>query len=1035
MSAVPGLPTEAPCRSAWCNTSMSHTPDREGWAGSRLPSKLAAPKGGGISPLLAKAIAGVRHAPAAPPAHDSPARASSSTRAKPQGAFRLASARPRSGAVARPRSGTGQPALDPASASPRALSRSDLSIDESLSSSVERLSPSPSSLVAAAQPPPPPSRGRVLRGSLSPTVAGRHDMGFMGREIREVLDPSSVTVHIRCRPEVEGDAAIAVDQATRSGAYGTIHIDETENSVVVEPGRGSTMVSSTEFGFDRVWGPSANQEDVFEGVCEPLLHLVMQGFNTALFAYGPSGTGKTHTLLGDLTDPERVGVIPRAARRLFELLDGEGVPDSSRRITLSAVQLYNEQLLDLLWVPRITGEDGETPPKLRLTEDPKRGTIVSGLTSVALSHPSDVYPLLSRVEEASCKAETVLNQDSNRSHRLFFLCVQFRKPKESRSLSRSRTMSGTEGRSLGKSGATMSFRGEVSESPHWNQDGCLTLVDLAGSESVGRSHRAASSGTLTIEAGNINKSLLTLGRVISALANRKKHVPYRDSRLTRLCSEALGGRCRTAFIGTLAPARGLGDDSRVALEFLAQSKEALNLSQVPLQEQIALALTRTRERLLFVQEELQRRETFHDVELQTMREANASQLDELSSKLEETQAMADAEAERFRALMDSKLATQEQSHKDHLVKALAEQEARHAREVDSLRRRLEGAMKEADDRVKRAESEADARVREAEQSAERRGAEEKARAEAEIRAAQTDAKQQMDETEKHWTGVIQWLSRKVQKTLTEQGGVVEQLASLMSSVAAETATATSEMAGQVQERLILSKTALDTINESCKNLREEVLAVETRCTERNDGLVKQLLDGHASMRRTLHSAVQGSRAELEGLTGAARDAQRHMTEQHLTSKEEVLSLVSSALDAVFRADSAALEGLVEASRVKSTAIRDKLSDATTAYDHDTKEWNGALTAWVGSTRTELSGLTSAGSTHTQTISSRGSAAAMAISDARQCASDGESFVHRRAVTRLREETEPPLVKARELSRTEWITEFLKEHAVAQPRSE
>uniref|UniRef100_A0A914CNA4 Kinesin-like protein n=1 Tax=Acrobeloides nanus TaxID=290746 RepID=A0A914CNA4_9BILA len=272
--------------------------------------------------------------------------------------------------------------------------------------------------------------------------------------------------------------------------------------------------------FDRVYGPETTQSELYKELVTPLVKEVMSGYNCTIFAYGQTGTGKTFTMEGQHddsadhswdTDPT-AGIIPRCLHHVFTELERQELDEYSVRI--SYVELYNEELFDLL------GSGNYDQSRLRIFEDPirKGGVIINGMEEVPVRNRNEVYRLLKMGAERRKTAATLMNVSSSRSHSVFTVTVVMRE-------------NTTTGEELLKQGK-------------------LYLVDLAGSENIGR------SGALNArarEAGNINQSLLTLGRVITSLTSNAPHIPYRESKLTRILQDSLGGKSITTIIATLSP--------------------------------------------------------------------------------------------------------------------------------------------------------------------------------------------------------------------------------------------------------------------------------------------------------------------------------------------------------------------------------------------------------------------------------------------------------------------------------------------------
>ncbi|XP_012540169.1 kinesin-like protein Klp61F [Monomorium pharaonis] len=302
---------------------------------------------------------------------------------------------------------------------------------------------------------------------------------------------------------------------------------------------------SKKFTFDKVFGPSSKQIDVYNAVVSPLLEEVLAGYNCTVFAYGQTGTGKTFTMEGISNDPTlhwqsdtSAGIIPRALSHLFDelrLLEAQ-----EYTIRVSFLELYNEELFDLL-------SSTDDASKIRLYEDATRkgSVIIHGLEEVTVHNKNEVYKILEKGSEKRQTAATLMNAHSSRSHTVFSITIHIKE----------NTIDGEELLKTGK----------------------LNLVDLAGSENVGRSGAVDRRAR---EAGNINQSLLTLGRVITALVERAPHIPYRESKLTRLLQESLGGRTKTSIIATVSPASINLEETLSTLDYAHRAKNITNRPEI-----------------------------------------------------------------------------------------------------------------------------------------------------------------------------------------------------------------------------------------------------------------------------------------------------------------------------------------------------------------------------------------------------------------------------------------------------------------------
>mmetsp|Transcript_82725 Transcript_82725/g.151678 ORF Transcript_82725/g.151678 Transcript_82725/m.151678 type:complete len:1494 (-) Transcript_82725:7-4488(-) len=325
--------------------------------------------------------------------------------------------------------------------------------------------------------------------------------------------------------------------------------------VVARPQLGSsTRQVCSVYQFDHVLTSCSSQSDVFAGTLKPLVRDVLSGYEAAAFAYGQTGTGKTYTMEGEVDSEEGRGLVPRATAAVIQAVSlGKYL---SANITASCLEIYNEELTDLL-------TQAAVQPKLDLKET-GRGIVCYGLSEVSISTVDDVQELIRRAQERRRVAETRVNARSSRSHCLFTLRV----------CSRQRVPGG-----------------EVETS------GKLHLVDLAGSECAKKASLddilPSNPGAVLAgerERRNINQSLLTLGRVIAALRDGSSRVPYRDSKLTRLLQDALGGCCRTVMIATISPAQGAVDET---VSTLAYAEQAMGIQNRPVAASVVRIPMRT----------------------------------------------------------------------------------------------------------------------------------------------------------------------------------------------------------------------------------------------------------------------------------------------------------------------------------------------------------------------------------------------------------------------------------------------------------
>jgi kinesin family member 11 len=311
----------------------------------------------------------------------------------------------------------------------------------------------------------------------------------------------------------------------------------------VELSMGPSALSNKTYHFDKVFSPAADQAIIFDDVVKPVLSEMLTGYNCTIFAYGQTGTGKTYTMSGDMTDTlgllsDAAGIIPRVLYTLFQRLETDEVDCS---VKCSFIELYNEELRDLL-----SADDGT---KLKIYDDNnKKGhgtTLVQGMEESHIKSASAGIKLLRAGSHKRQVAATKCNDLSSRSHTVFTISTYIKK--------------------AGDTGEDFICAGK------------LNLVDLAGSENI---QRSGAENKRAAEAGLINKSLLTLGRVINALVDKSSHIPYRESKLTRLLQDSLGGRTKTCIIATVSPAKSNLEETISTLDYAFRAKNIRNKPQI-----------------------------------------------------------------------------------------------------------------------------------------------------------------------------------------------------------------------------------------------------------------------------------------------------------------------------------------------------------------------------------------------------------------------------------------------------------------------
>ncbi|CAL0322518.1 unnamed protein product [Lupinus luteus] len=301
-----------------------------------------------------------------------------------------------------------------------------------------------------------------------------------------------------------------------------------------------TPLSGSSYAFDHIFDETSTNASVYNLLTKDIIHAALDGFNGTAFAYGQTSSGKTFTMNGSENDP---GVIPRAVKDVFEKM--ERMSDREFLIRVSYMEIYNEEINDLLTVEN---------QKLQIHESLERGVFVAGLREEVVNNAEQVLNLINAGEVNRHFGETNMNVRSSRSHTIFRMVIES-KGKDSNS----------------STDCSISDVVRVS---------VLNLVDLAGSERIAKT---GADGVRLKEGKSINKSLMILGNVINKLSDGSKqrgHIPYRDSKLTRILQPALGGNAKTSIICTIAPEEIHIEETKGTLQFASRAKRITNCVQV-----------------------------------------------------------------------------------------------------------------------------------------------------------------------------------------------------------------------------------------------------------------------------------------------------------------------------------------------------------------------------------------------------------------------------------------------------------------------
>jgi kinesin family protein 5 len=297
--------------------------------------------------------------------------------------------------------------------------------------------------------------------------------------------------------------------------------------------RSTAENNSYKFAFDRIFDMNSAQQSVYDAAARPIIDSVLEGFNGTIFAYGQTSSGKTHTMQGILDSQEEEGIIPRMIRNVFSHIMNSS-EDIEFTVKVSMIEIYMEKIRDLIDVTR---------SNLNIREDRAKGLYIEDLSEHYVGGESEVLELMKVGSENRAIAATNMNEQSSRSHSIFIMTIHQNNVKDL----------------VAKTGK-------------------LYLVDLAGSEKISKT---GATGSVLDEAKMINKSLTTLGMVINNLTDGKsQHIPYRESKLTRVLSESLGGNAKTCLVITCSPSTYNESETLSTLRFGLRAKKIKNKPKI-----------------------------------------------------------------------------------------------------------------------------------------------------------------------------------------------------------------------------------------------------------------------------------------------------------------------------------------------------------------------------------------------------------------------------------------------------------------------
>jgi hypothetical protein len=404
------------------------------------------------------------------------------------------------------------------------------------------------------------------------------------------MESSNILVVVRCRPMSESEK--------RAKEEDVVKVIDGKQMIIHDPGHTAVndmrkaRVRDRHFAFDHAFGQATPSDKVYNSTTRFLVDGVVAGFNATVFAYGATGSGKTYTMLGA---PQSPGLMVLTLRDLYKEIDLAqaasaaaanaydtvvSLPSKKKgsiavrrieyKVSLSYVEVYNENIRDLL------SESGNSLEFLDLREDPVRGNCVAGVSEHSVSNTNDIMSLLSAGNRRRTQEPTAANKESSRSHAVLQINVSQHQVKSRveiddpftgfRNGKNNKVKYEGVRKSMGldRGGGLNAVTGGVIKV------GKFSLIDLAGSERAANTHNR---GLRLLEGANINRSLLALGNCITALVQGKgSFVPYRDSKLTRLLKDSLGGNCRTVMISCISPAAASFEETCNTLKYANRAK-------------------------------------------------------------------------------------------------------------------------------------------------------------------------------------------------------------------------------------------------------------------------------------------------------------------------------------------------------------------------------------------------------------------------------------------------------------------------------
>ncbi|XP_045612288.1 kinesin-like protein KIF3A isoform X1 [Procambarus clarkii] len=452
-------------------------------------------------------------------------------------------------------------------------------------------------------------------------------------------DRENVRVVVRVRPLSEKE--------THSGYKSMVECDDLNCSLLVTNPDAQAGEPPKVFTFDSVFGQDSKQVDVYNLAARPIVENVLEGYNGTIFAYGQTGTGKTYTMEGVRSVSELKGIIPNSFAHIFGHI-AKAEEDKKFLVRVSYLEIYNEEVRDLL--------RQDQSVRLEVKERPDVGVYVKDLLTHVVHNADEMDRIMTLGNKNRAVGATNMNAHSSRSHAIFTITIECAER-------------GLDGKQ------------------HWRV-GKLHLVDLAGSE---RQSKTGATGQRLKEASKINLSLSTLGNVISALVDgRSTHIPYRNSKLTRLLQDSLGGNSKTVMCANVGPASYNYDETISTLRYANRAKNICNKAKINEDPKDAL-LRKLQDEIKSLRDQLEDEDETDDSEEEEMEGDEKPKKKKKKLKEEEVAAIRKKIEEERKMLAERKDLEEEERnkvkndldrHEKEVKKALKEQEA--------LKQRLQG---------------------------------------------------------------------------------------------------------------------------------------------------------------------------------------------------------------------------------------------------------------------------------------------------------------------------------------------------------